>query len=130
MAGTRHNLFSSRSCDAMATEPKIPCFVYLFYNFVTGWILEILYLYVRAALGHSQRNQTITTLTSVLALQCLCLTDQGLKQDTSVTVLTYSSHRLPRCGSTAGTWEWPPGAAALEGEMPEHCLAWHTTSCK
>jgi len=67
MAGTRHNIFSSRSCDAMATEPEIPCYVYLFYNFVTGWILEILYLHVRAVLGRSQSNQTITTLTPVLA---------------------------------------------------------------
>lgn len=90
MAGTRHNLFSGRSCDAMATEPKIPHFVYLFYNFVTGWILEILYLHIRAVLGRSQSNQTISTLIPPLAPQRSCLTDQGLKQDISVTGLVTS----------------------------------------
>lgn len=67
MPGLRHNLFSSRLCDAIATEPKISWFVYLFYGFVTGWFLEILYLLIRAVLGSSQSSQTITTLTPVPA---------------------------------------------------------------
>lgn len=92
MFGMRNNLLSGRSCDAMATEPKIHCFVYLFYSFVTGWILEILYLHIRAALGHSQNNQTITTLTPVPALQHQI--DQELKQDKSVAALTHHIARL------------------------------------
>lgn len=128
MVGMRNNLLSGRSCDAMATEPKIHCFVYLFYGFVTGWILEILYLHIRAALGHSQNNQTITTLTPVPALQHRM--DQKLKQDESVAALTYSSHHPSWLGSVVGTWEMPPRVSILARKMTEHSLAWHTTSCK
>lgn len=67
---------------------KYPVFFYLFYSFVTEWILEILYLHVRVVLGCSQSNQTITTLSPVLALQRPCPMDQELQQDTSVTMLT------------------------------------------
>lgn len=59
MTCKRHNIFSGCSCDAKATEPKIPRFVDLFYDFVTGWILEMLRLRVRAVRGHSQSNPTL-----------------------------------------------------------------------
>lgn len=124
MPGLRHNLFSSRLCDAIATEPKISWFVYLFYGFVTGWFLEILYLLIRAVLGSSQSSQTITTLTPVPAQQSPRPTEQELKQDTSVTVLT----PLPRCECMS--WEWPSRVATLAREVLEPCLAWHTPSCK
>lgn len=62
----------------MATETKISFFVYLFYGFVTGWILEILYLHVRAVLGNSQSNQTITML--------LCLQTTSLPPGPTATI--------------------------------------------
>lgn len=125
MAGSRHNLFSINFCDEIAQNLKYPgLFVYLFYGFVTGWFLEILYLLIRAVLGSSQSTQTITALTPVPAQQTPHPRDQELKQDTSVTVLAPLPHR--GCVS----WEWPPGVVTLAREVFEHCLAWNITSCK
>ncbi|KAJ7419753.1 hypothetical protein BTVI_24221 [Pitangus sulphuratus] len=52
-----------------------------------GWILEILYLLIRV-LESSQNSQAIATLTPELAQQSPLSTDQELKHNTSVTVLT------------------------------------------